>query len=121
MSRVANLASTFPSMRCPWLVLFGSTISSMRVPPVMRPNGAPKLLGRFFRQPGHAQSQKDNAPSGLPLAFCHRNLVYPITIERPMSNVAPIQASLIPFAQPSPMISDTDEEEGIQHQIPLRL
>ena len=52
-----RLAPTFPRMRWPLLVPFGSTTSSMRAPPVMRPSGAPKSPGRFFR-PGRTAAQR---------------------------------------------------------------
>src|SRR5215472_15618944 len=45
-----RLAPMFPGMRWPLLVQFGSRISSMRAPAVMRHNGALKLVGRFFRR-----------------------------------------------------------------------
>lgn len=44
-----RLAPMFPGTRWPLLVQFGSRISSMRAPAVMRHNGALKLVGRFFR------------------------------------------------------------------------
>lgn len=60
-------------------------------------------------------------PIGLPLAFCQRDLMCPITSERPMVEAASMQASPRPCAQPAPLFSDNGYEGGDQHQPSLRL
>ena len=58
---------------------------------------------------------------GLLLAFCEHDLIYPITSKHSMIQAAPMQASLLRFAQHLPRLSPNAEERGVQHQPPLRL
>src|ERR1700733_8960128 len=59
-----RLAPMFPGMRWPLLVQFGSLISSMRAPPVMRRNGARKSVGRFFRLVVSSTEREHRSPLG---------------------------------------------------------
>src|SRR6516162_10434399 len=57
-----HLAPMFPGMRWPLLVPFGSRISSMRAPAVMRHNVARKLVGRFFRRVVRSTEREHRSP-----------------------------------------------------------